>query len=73
MCKYEDNREKRLLPHHIINHLPYGNLQRSQRLMSRQDVCQPREAEHARHCKQHLCNQLRVLLTPVVPHCTIVS
>lgn len=61
-----------LLPHHIINHFPYGDLHCSQRLMSRQDVRQPCEAEHARHCKQNLCNQLWVLLMPVIPHCRIV-
>lgn len=58
-----------LLPHHIINHLPNGDLQRSQRFMGWQDVRQPCEAQHAGHCEQHLRNQLGVLLTPVLTHC----
>lgn len=57
------------LPHHVINHLPYGDLKRSQRLMGWQDVRQACEAQHAGHCKQHLRNQLGVLLMPVLTYC----
>lgn len=57
------------IPHHVIDHLPYGDLQSSQGLVSWQDVGQPREAEHAGHCKQNLGQQLGVLLTPVLTHC----
>lgn len=57
------------LPHHVIDHLPYGDLQSSQRLVGWQDVRQPCEAQHTGHCKQYLCNQLGVLLMPVLTHC----
>lgn len=57
------------VPHHVINHLPYGDLQSSQRLVGWQDVRQTCEAQHAGHCKQHLCDQLGVLLVPVLTHC----
>ena len=57
------------LPHHVVNHLPYGDLQSSQRLVGWQDVRQTCEAQHAGHCEQHLCNQLGVLLMPVLTHC----
>ena len=57
------------LPHHVINHLPDGDLQSSYRLMGRQDVRQPCEAHHAGHRKQYLRDQLGVLLMPVVTDC----
>lgn len=64
--------KKLLPPHHVIDHLPDGDLQSSQRLVGRQDVRQPREAQHAGHRKQHLRDQLRILLMPVVTHCETV-
>lgn len=51
-----------LLPHHVINHFPDGDLQRSQRLVGWQDVRQAREAQHTGHRKQHLSNELGILL-----------
>lgn len=62
-----------VLPHHVINHLPYGDLERSQRLMSWQDVRQPSEAKHAGHSKQHFCDQLRILLMPVITYFHIMT
>lgn len=57
-----------LLPHHVINHLSYGDLKCSQRLVGWQDVSQTGKAQHACHGEQHLGNQLGVLLVPVVSH-----
>ena len=72
-CIMQGAKWKGLLPHHIINHLPYGDLQSSQRLVGWQNVRQPCEAQHASHCKQHLWNQLGVLLMPVFTYCGTVS
>lgn len=45
---------KLLTPHHVIYHLPDGDLQSSQGLVGWQDVRQPCKAQHAGDCKQHL-------------------
>ncbi len=38
--------------------------------MGRQNVGETCETQHAGHGKQSLCNQLRILLFPVLSHCS---
>lgn len=57
-------------PHHVIDHSSHGYLQGSQGFVGRQNVGETCETQHAGHGKESLCNQLRILLFPVLSYCS---
>lgn len=56
-------------PHHVVDHFADGDLHRSQGFLGWQYVSQAGEAQHAGHSKQHLCDQLWILLSPLLTAC----
>jgi len=55
--------------HDVLHRAAQRDLQRAEALVGRQDVGDPGEAEHHRHCVQPLGDQLGVGGQPVRPRC----